>query len=214
MTPRERSVLWIVGLLVATGCAGTDVPGIYSRQDPNHPFIRCTKLTGEAGIAACQEYMRRPEPKWSWPGSLGQGYSELETLHRTTALHRLGDLLLDGGRDSEAIHAYQEARLKYDLLSNPIRLRGRSQVNSGIAVALGRLGRSEEALALAQQATRENPDSARAWATVGVLANTTGQYQESVDAFERAWALDQTIFHQAPALRPIWEASRAGRRLQ
>jgi tetratricopeptide (TPR) repeat protein len=75
-------------------------------------------------------------------------------------------------------------------------------------------GRPAEAIEAFTREAEIMPWAPRPWIDIGVLEHIAGNYEASVEALERARALDQGWFAQLGFEREVLEASREGRPYQ
>jgi Flp pilus assembly protein TadD len=137
--------------------------------EPGNPFSLCALgtialLRGEHVAAVAQ--LRQ---------ALAQGYT-----HEPVYTH-LGVALQAVGADQEALELYRTAHQQDP--KNPSYL-------SNISVVLAHQGRTEEALAAAQQALALNPRFAPACVNAGFHFQTLERFEEAAQMFERALLLD------------------------
>lgn len=100
------------------------------------------------------------------------------------ALHNWGIALAEQGHYREAIGKYQEA-----LAAGGTDLPG---IYNAWAVALGKLGYSDEAISVFQMVMKMDPNYADAYHKLGELYETLGQMQKANGLYKRAVALDPT----------------------
>ena len=122
------------------------------------------------------------------------------------ALHALGRIALQRGRDEEAVPLIQGA-LEHSPSSH--------QLRADLAVALQNLGRNEEAAVEAEHALRLKPDNLSALNTLGNALRAQGKQDEAVASFKSALRLGPGLpllhLNLAAALD---EAGRTGEALE
>lgn len=102
--------------------------------------------------------------------------------------------------------AEENLAVEYDAASFLARTFGKNHWSHGIV--LGKVGRWKEAADALGRAVKGDPSHAGTWGNLGVANHALGRFRESVEAFERAVALDQTYFTSREAQRQVWQASR------
>jgi type IV pilus assembly protein PilF len=94
-------------------------------------------------------------------------------------LNNYGTLLVDLGRNDEAVTAFQSALKDLDYRSPAI-------VYSNLAFALHQVGRPEEALRYAREATRRAPSLCRAWYNLGLIQEARQDALAALEAYREA----------------------------
>lgn len=166
----------------------------------------CEQAPPDVTMAACAEVLALPQPlNLSVSGDLSF------TGEKAVAALQLGSLLGRMNRHEEAIAAYRHV---FTLELKPSAEIVRALAYSNMSLSLGRLGAFEDGLSAAREGVRLKPDTPWPWMALGILLNANERYEESAEAFEKAFSLDRTVYDNRPSFRGVWEASREGRRDQ
>jgi protein O-mannosyl-transferase len=97
------------------------------------------------------------------------------------AYNNLGVVLMDAGRNAEAIDQLNKA-----LLIEP----GYSGARYNLAVALGTIGRQQEAVEQYRRTLKDEPDNEKALVGLAIALDQTGELRESIDLFKTALKLN------------------------
>jgi len=105
---------------------------------------------------------------------------------------------LGDGRDADAIAAFNQAAAL-----------GVKGIAFGMAAAFHRLKQTDDALRMANQAVKENPDNAQAWKLLGVLRHDKGDLKGAVEAWDQGQAIrqDPQVTEWLAATRPDVEVN-------
>lgn len=79
-----------------------------------------------------------------------------------------------------------------------------------LGCVLSKVARWSEAFQAFKAASRSNPNSAEIMGYTGVAAHVTGRYQESIEYFKKAIALEPGYFEKRPRQKIIYNASERG----
>jgi hypothetical protein len=120
--------------------------------------------------------------------------------------------LREGGcTDAEAFSVSEESvqklAVKYDIAWL---MSSEKEVRHQLGCVLGKVARWSEAFQAFKAASRSNPGSAEIMGYAGVAAHVTGRYQDSIECFQKAIALEPGYFEKRPRQKMIYSASERG----